>query len=432
MKHLSPAESASPQADKCSMFSGIPYYPRLALALFCVIVLSELLVSCRDQNAGAKESAPQGPEVGVVKASRKTVQRTLVVSSELVPFQQIDVYAKESGFVRELSVDYGSHVKAGQVMAVLEIPELQSQLDEDDAAIKDATGQLARARTELDRVQAQRDVAHLQYTRIDQVAKSRPGLVAQQEVDEMHGKDLAVEAQVAGEQSAIESAQSQLTKAQARRRHDQALFDYSKITAPFDGVVTQRYANLGTLMQSGTNSNTQALPLVQLSEDDLFRLVIPVSESYVRYIRIGDPVEVRVPALNRNIPGKVARFSVDVQADTRTMHTEVDVPNPNRVLVPGVYAEATMTLDRKDRALTVPQEAVTVEGERRTVWVVDGSNKLEQRQLTTGIETPDDVEVISGLQEGELVAVGDRSSLKAGETVRPKQIELLRNQSPPE
>ena len=91
-----------------------------------------------------------------------------------------------------------------------------------------------------------------------------------------------------------------------------------------------------------------------------------------------------------------------------------------------------MTLDRKDRALTVPQEAVTVEGERRTVWVVDGSNKLEQRQLTTGIETPDDVEVISGLQEGELVAVGDRSSLKAGETVRPKEIELLRNQSPPE
>lgn len=414
------------------MFSGVSNYRRLALTVFCATVLSEMLASCGGQNAGANESAPQGPEVGVVMATRKTMHRTLVVSSELVPFQQIDVYAKESGFVRELSVDYGTRVKAGQVMAVLEIPELQSQLDEDDAAIKDAAGQLARARNELDRLQAQRDVAHLQYTRIEQVAKSRPGLVAQQEVDDLHGKDLAAEAQVAAAQSSIDSAQSQLTKAQARRRHDQALFDYSKITAPFDGVVTQRYANLGTLMQSGTNSNTQALPLVQLSQDNLFRLVIPVSESYVRYIRIGDPVEVRVPALNRNIPGKVARFSVDVQADTRTMHTEVDVPNPDRALVPGVYAEATMTLDRKDRALTVPQEAVSVEGERRTAWVVGRSNQLEQRQLTTGIETPDDVEVVSGLQEGERVAVGDRSSLKAGETVRPKEIELLRNPSQPE
>src|SRR5579862_4482438 len=126
------------------MFSGVSSYRRVALTFFGVTVLSGILVSCGGQDAGAKESAPQGPEVGVTKATRKTNQRTLVVSSELVPFQQIDVYAKESGFVRELSVDYGAHVKAGQVMAVLEIPELQLQLDEDDAAIKDATGQLAR------------------------------------------------------------------------------------------------------------------------------------------------------------------------------------------------------------------------------------------------------------------------------------------------
>ena len=107
------------------------------------------------------------------------------------------------------------------------------------------------------------------------------------------------------------------------------LFDYARITAPFAGVVTQRYANLGTLMQAGTSSSTQAMPLVRLSQDDLFRLVIPVPESYVRYIHIGDPVDVRIPALNKTFPGKVARFSVDVKADTRTMHTEVDVPNPN-------------------------------------------------------------------------------------------------------
>ena len=99
-----------------------------------------------------------------------------------------------------------------------------------------------------------------------------------------------------------------------------------EITAPFAGVVTERYANLGALVQAGTASSTQAMPVVKLSEDDLFRLVIPVPESYVRYIRVGDPVEVRVPSLNQTFPGKVARFSVDVKESTRTMHTEVDVP----------------------------------------------------------------------------------------------------------
>lgn len=416
------------------MFSGIHNVRCLSLRVFVAIVLTGALVSCERQSAKATESgnASQEPEVGVVRATRKTLQRTLVVSSELVPFQQIDVYAKESGFVRDLDVDYGTHVSAGQVMAVLEIPELQIQVDEDEADIKDAAGRVAGAQKELDRVEAQHKVAHLQFTRLDQVAKSRPGLVAQQDVDDWQGKDLALEAQVEAARNAVESAQSQLARAQAKRRHDQVLFDYAKITAPFNGVVTKRYANLGTLMQAGTNSSTQALPLVQLSEDDLFRLVIPVSESYVRYVRVGDPVNVRVPSLNRSFPGKVSRFSVDVQADTRTMHTEVDVPNPNRVLLPGVYAEATLVLDRQDRALTVPQEAVNIEGDQRTVWVVDQSNKLEQRKLKTGIETPNDVQVLSGLRDGELVAVGDRSSLKPGELVRPKEITLIQSHSQPE
>ena len=92
--------------------------------------------------------------------------------------------------------------------------------------------------------------------------------------------------------------------AQAKREHDQVLFDYSKITAPFAGMVTQRFANLGTLVQAGTSSSTQAMPLVRLSQDDIFRLVIPVPESYVRYIHIGDPVSVMVPSLNRTFPGR--------------------------------------------------------------------------------------------------------------------------------
>ena len=415
--------------DRC--FTALLHDAWYGLAIISVAVLAEITISCDAQKAGASEPGKTAHvhEVGVVKTVRRTMERQLVVSSELVPFQQIDVYAKESGFVRELDVDYGTHVKEGQVMAILEIPELRMQLEEDEASIRDATGQVARARKEVDRVDAQHKVAHLEFSRLDQVAKQRPGLVAQQEVDDRQGTDLAAEAQVEGAQSNLESAESLLARAQARLRHDQVLYDYSKITAPFTGVVTKRYANLGTLMQSGMNSSTQAMPLVQLSEDGLFRLVIPVSESWVPFIHIGDPVDVRVPTLNRNFPGKVARFSVDVQEDTRTMHTEVDVPNPNHVLVPGVYAEATLRLDRKANALAVPQEAVNIDGDERTVWVIDPSNKVEERKVTTGIETPHDVEITSGLKEGELVAVGDRSALTAGETVQTKVVEIARNQN---
>jgi RND family efflux transporter MFP subunit len=367
--------------------------------------------------------------VGVIKAGTKTLSRTLTQSSELVPFQEIDVYAKESGFVKQLNVDYGSRVQADQVLAILEIPELQSQLKQDDAAIKNASDQITHAENELSRVEAQHKVMQLQFDRLDGVFKSRPGLIAQQEVDDSEGKALATAAQVEAARSNLQSAQSQLASAQAKREQDQVLFDYTKITAPFAGTITQRFANLGTLVQAGTSSSTQALPLVRLSEDDLFRLVIPVPESYVRYIHIGDPVSVTVPALNRTFPGKVARFSVDVKEDTRTMHTEVDVPNPQRVLLPGLYADATITLDRKQNTLAVPLQAVDQSAGMATVDVAAPSNKIEIRTVVLGIQTATDAEVVSGLKEGELIVVSDRSSLKAGQEVMPKMVELTQYQS---
>src|SRR3984885_11362442 len=379
-------------------------------------------------NPGANPN-PAGVSVGVVKVIRKNVGRTLTLSSELVPFQEIDVFAKESGFVKELNVDYGSRVQKDQVMATLEIPELELQLKEDDADIQNAAAQIPHAQEELNRVVAQQKVLQLQYDRLNGVAQSKPGLVAQQEVDDSQGRALASAAQVEAAKSNLQSAQSVLAAAEAKREHDQALFDYSKITAPFAGVVTQRFANLGTLMQAGTNSSTQAQPLVRLSQDDKYRLVIPVPESYVKFIHLGDTVSVNVPSLSRTFPGKVARFSVDVREDTRTMHTEVDVLNPNRVLLPGLYAEATVTLEKKDDAIAVPLQAVDQDNNKTNVDVVDSSGKLERRQIVLGIQTATDAEVLSGLQAGELVVVSDRSGLKAGQTVQTKMINLMQYQS---
>ena len=360
--------------------------------------------------------------VGVTRVAKKSLGRQITLSSELVPFQEIDVYAKESGYVKKLNVDYGSKVKAGQVMAILEIPELEAQLEEDQAEIKNASNQVTRADHELARYQAQYKALHLEYTRLNGVFETQPGIVAQQEVDDAQGKDLASASQVDAGQAGLEAAQSQLAAAKAKLVHDQSLFDYSKITAPFSGVVTERYANLGTLMQAGTGSSTQALPLVKLSQDDLFRLVIPVPESYVRYIRIGDPVNVRVPAMNRTFPGKVARFSVDVRSDTRTMHTEVDVPNPQRILLPGVYAEADLRFDQKENIPAIPVQALNHEGDKTSVFVVGADGTVERRPVEVGIQTSSDAEIVSGLTEGDQVVVSDRAGLKPGEKVRTQVV----------
>jgi RND family efflux transporter MFP subunit len=398
--------------------------------------MAGVLVSCggsrkvqaKDPGEPGADLGGAGVTVGVVKVGRKNLERTLTVSSELVPFQEIDVYAKESGFVKQLNVDYGSRVQANQVLATLEIPELQLQVKEDDAAVKNAEAQIPHAQEELNRMQAQQRVLQLQYDRLNGVAQSKPGLVAQQEVDDSQGKSLASAAQVEAAKSNLQSAQSVLAAAQAKREHDQALFDYAQITAPFAGVVTQRYANLGTLMQAGTSSSTQALPLVKLSQDDLYRLVIPVPESYVHFIHLGDPVMVNVPSLSRDFPGKVTRFSVEVREDTRTMHTEVDVPNPKRALLPGLYAEAKLTLERKDNAIAVPLQALDQENGTASVDVVN-SSKIEIRQIVLGIQTATDAEVLSGLEEGEMLVVSDRSGLKAGQPVQPKITELMQYRS---
>ena len=365
---------------------------------------------------GRVQASTPAITVGVTKVVRKSLGRDITLSSELVPFQEIDVYAKESGYVKKLMVDYGTHVKTGQVMAVLEIPELEAQLQEDQAEIKNAVNQVSRAQHELTRYKAQYNALHLEYTRLNGVFESQPGIVAQQEVDDAQGKDLAASSQVDAGQAALEASQSQLAAAKAKLAHDQTLYDYSRITAPFPGVVTQRYANLGTLVQAGTSSSTQAIPIVRLSEDDLFRLVIPVPESYVKYIRIGDRVDVRVPSLNQTFPGKVARFSVDVTQDTRTMHTEVDVSNPHRVLMSGLYADADLILEHKEDIPSVPLQALNHETDKTTVFVVNANDEVEDRQVTLGIQTSTDAEVVAGLSEGQQVIVSDRSGLRPGES----------------
>jgi RND family efflux transporter MFP subunit len=398
-----------------------------------VLVTTALFVGCSSQGANVSEASGETPpavSVGVATVTRRPIVRQLTVSSELVPFQEIDLYAKESGYIKELLVDYGTRVEKGQLLAVLEIPELQMQLDQDAAAIKNQQDVVQQNQHQIERVEALVKDYQLQFTRLKTVSDSKPGLVAQQEVDDSEGKYMAADAQLEAAKSALQSARSELAGAQAREQRDRVLFDYSKIYAPFSGVITQRYANYGTLVQAGTSSSTNVLPIAKLSEDDKFRLVIPVPESYVKFIHIGEAVDVHVSSLDRHFPGRVGRFSTDVAQDTRTMHTEVDVLNPNRVLMPGLYAEATITLERKSDALSVPLQAINHDTNGDTVFVVTPNNTIAIRAIQIGLQNADFVEVKSGLNEGDRAVVSDRASLKDGVAVQPHAVEMTQYTPP--
>ncbi|MGH9700628.1 MAG: efflux RND transporter periplasmic adaptor subunit, partial [Candidatus Acidiferrales bacterium] len=220
--------------------------------------------------------------------------------------------------------------------------------------------------------------------------------------------------------AALAAAQQQLQVAKANQERVRTLFAYAQITAPFTGVVTRRYADTGSMIQAGTSSDTQSEPVVRLSQNDLLRLVIPVPESVVPEIHQGSPIQVTVPVLGKTFPGKVARFADQIDFATRTMHTEVDVPNPTLEMVPGMYAQVSITLNQKKNALAVPVQAIDRSGNGVTVMVVDASDTIQQRTVKLGIETPSDVEVISGLAENEVVVVGNRGQLRAGMKVQPR------------
>lgn len=246
-------------------------------------------------------------------------------------------------------------------------------------------------------------------------------MIAQQELDAAQSRDLESEAQVAGAKSNLNTALQSAGISRAEQGKVKTMFEYTRVTAPFAGVVTKRFADTGSMIQAGTASQTQAQPVVRISENSHLRLIVPVPESAVPSIRPGEAIEVRVPTLKRSFTGRVARFSDRVQQATRTMDTEIDVANPGLILIPGMYAEVTLLLEKREGAIAVPVTALQrAEGGAATVLVVTPQNRVETRAVTTGLETAREAEVQSGLREGEVVVIGNRSALKNGEAVKPR------------
>jgi RND family efflux transporter MFP subunit len=361
--------------------------------------------------------------VPAVKVGRADLVSDMALTAEFLPFQQIDVMAKVAGYIRSIKVDIGDRVREGQILATLEIPEMDDDLAKAAAFIGQADAEIDTASNELKRAEAAHELAHLSYSRIGEVIKKEPGLVPQQEADEGRSRDLVSEAQVSAAKSSLRTSEQRARVARAEQSRLETLHKYTTISAPFDGVVTKRYANAGSMIQAGTASQTQAMPIVQLSQNNLLRLMLPVPESVVSRIHVGQTVQVKVSSLGRVFPGRVARFADKIQESTRTMDTEVDVPNPTLTLIPGMYAEVRLRVDARSNVLAVPIEAVDRSGPSPRVYSIDAAREIHIVPVTTGLETDQRIEVRSGLQQGDTVVVGRRAGLKEGQQVQVRVTE---------
>ena len=382
------------------------------------VCFSALLASCTGPSAArTTPSSATGPDasppvVAVMPVGTENFTRTAVLTGEFRPYQSVEISAKVAGYLKSISVDVGDRVQTGQLVAILEMPELNDELARAGAERKRADAELLRANGELERAEANRELVDVSYTRLAAVTKSEPGLIARQELDEALARKRSADAQVTAARAALASAEHQVDAAKAAEQKTRTMLDYARITVPFAGMITKRYTDPGAMIQS--------MPLLRLAEISRLRLVVPVPESQVPHIAFGTPVEIKVTSLARVVRGTVARFTGDVQLATRTMDVEVDVPNPDGKLVPGMYADAIITIEKRDNARSIPVQAlVTREGKRFVMVVKD--NTIEERPLETGIETAETLEVVKGVQTGELVIVSNKGQLKDGQHVQAKQ-----------
>ncbi|HEX3892349.1 MAG TPA: efflux RND transporter periplasmic adaptor subunit [Terracidiphilus sp.] len=401
-----------------SAFVLSPAARRAAIVLGLSGIIASVAISgCRSAAGTTDAKAATVPSAQVVTAQSGDISQMLTLAGQFQPYQVVDVHPKVSGYMKHINVDIGDVVHQGQTLAVLEVPELKAQLQQTVFEMQQSNDELTRAQHEINRAAATHAALHSQYERLKQTSEAQPGLVAQQELDDAQAKDLSAEAQVDSAKSAMAAAKGHAGSAQADNQRVQALHDYTNVTAPLDGVVIWRYADTGALIQGGTNSNSQDLPIVRISQSGLLRLRVPVPEDDIKFVHLGDLLQVRVDAIGRSLTGKIVRFTRDVNFETRTMETEVDVENRDLSIAPGMYANTALRLAHVSGVVTIPVEALVLNGRRQTVYVLDSRNHVHLRDVQVGLMGTTLAEIKQGLSPGERVLNGGQDKYHEDEEV---------------
>jgi RND family efflux transporter MFP subunit len=360
-------------------------------------------------------AADSRPRIEVVHPRRVTVAQRLQTNATLAAFEEADLFAKVTGYLSDVRVDIGDHVKAGQVLAVIDIPELQQQLAEDEAQLASKQSALVTARLQVDHDRANRALQDITLKRNEVLLKHQ--WVPAQMVDQNRADAAVARANVRIAKANRTLAAQQIDLAAASVEKTKALLAYSQIVAPFDGVVARRLVNRGDLVQPPTGTLMTALFTVQ--RIDTIRVFCDVPENDVRQLHIGDPAIVKPFGFTgKPFIGKVTRFSLRLDPATRNMRTEIDLPNPEERLYPGMYAEVSLEMNRRPDALTVPTAAVGSDDEGDFVETIT-DNRVTRLGIKTGLTDTGRIEVTSGLSEETPVVTSIKGAPPPGTAVQP-------------
>jgi membrane fusion protein (multidrug efflux system) len=355
-----------------------------------VLLLTLALGGCEPRDA-QPAIAPHVPSVTVIRPERTDLTRTIALPGDLVGFTEAALYAKATGYLQSIDVDKGDSVKKGQLLAVVEVPELEQKLK---------------------RAQANLEVQRVTYERLRKVWDSDNRLVAREDVDVARGK---------------------FEQAQADVEELEALVGYTHITAPFDGVVTARYLDPGALIeaQGSTASSTSGaakggkVPVLTLADISTIRVYVYVPEQETSLVKRGAPATLTLHEFpGREFKGVVTRFAHALDLSTRTMLAEVDIPNPDGVLYPGMYAEVALELERHPHALVLPASAVATDGKSSFVFAVrDGA--IQKLPVKVGLADRGKVEITDGLAANDEVVGHPGATLDVGQKVRAVRADTL-------
>ena len=355
------------------------------------------------------------PRIEVVHPRRVTVAQRLQTNATLAAFEEADLFAKVTGYVPDVRVDIGDHVKAGQVLAVIDLPEMEKQLAEDEAQLASKQSALETARRQVDHDKANRTLQDVTLKR--QQALFKDHWVPAQMVDQTLADAAVARANVGVAKANRTLAAHQIDLAAATVEKTKTLLAYTQIVAPFDGVVARRLVNRGDLVQPPTG--TLMTPLFRVQRIDTIRVFCDVPENDVPYLHIGDAAIVKPSGIEgKPFIGKVTRFSLRLDPKTRNMRTEIDLPNPKEQLYPGMYAEVSLEMNPHPDALTIPAAAVGSDGEGTFVDTIT-DNRVTRLAIKTGLTDNGRIEVTTGLAEATPVVTTVRGAPPPGTAVQP-------------
>src|SRR5882762_9115002 len=363
--------------------------------------------------------ADSAPRVEVVRPRRVTVAQRVETNATLEAFEEADLFAKVSGYLSDVRVDIGDHVKAGQVLAVIDVPEMVQELAEAKAQLDSKQSSLESARHQLDHFKANVMLQNALLKRREELGAAGH-FISDRTLDEVRANAEIAKADLSVAEAKLALAANQVDLAAATVEKIKALLAYSQIVAPFDGVVARRLVNRGDLVQAATRTRTT--PLFTVQRIDTIRVFCDVPENDVPHLHIGDPAIVKPYGFEgKPFVGTVTRFSLRLNPETRKMRTEIDLSNPEERLYPGMYAEVSLEMNRHPEALTVTAAAVGSDSVGNFVYTIT-DNRISRLAINIGLTDSGRTEVTGGLSKETPVVTTFRGAPPPGTAVRPPAV----------